>query len=264
MPGKALNVGKDLSLVVGMNTRGPKAIRERLLERSAKIRAEAKKSALEKAAAEEAKRAARAARRKFEKEQWPKYGARKKKWKNPRRVDARMLALEMVASTGSKNRRAYLDRVLGPELEKEIIKDGKKVKKLEPGLLRRIFKDHRTTRDVILPKEFEYVPLGMALRRAFASINLPDKKKRIQVAEILERMHSDGKIDFEGETSVDFSKDNVKKIGKVLKLRGNEFIENFKKCLMEETGWVREYLHLKGQRTVRHEWHWTHEFDDRG
>jgi len=60
-----------------------------------------------------------------------------------------------------------------------------------------------------------------------------------------------------------FTKNAIRDIDRQLGSRSNEFRKNMKQYLIEETGWVREYVHELGQRTVAHEWNWKGEFRDR-
>ena len=177
---------------------------------------------------------------KWKKEQekmWPIYGARTRAWKRPERADKRILTLVKNGATGLQQdkRNLYLERVIGKKA--------------------RTFKKNRAG-EAIIPEEFEPIPLGMAMRRAFASIELPSKPKRTAVGKILEGLHKEGKIkiDFEKKTRVDFDNQAKKEIGELLSPKGDEFMECFESYLQDSTNWVKDYVHRKIQRVVKEPW----------
>ncbi len=194
----------------------------------------------------------------------PKYGALAKKRKHTNRVKARIIKTAINGQVGSTMRNAYLDRVILPLMQKPIM-DGKKAveKQFSKKILREAFAEHRKTGEIILPKSFEHIVLGMAIRRAFASIGLPDKSKRQEAIKVVQHLHKTGKISFAKNTHAVFTKSTIRKVSEQLGPKANEFIQNFKQYLKDETGQVREYIHLKGQGTIRHEWKWAGEFQGR-
>jgi len=195
-----------------------------------------------------------------------KYGAEKKKWKNPQRAGERLTKIVMNGEIGPHGgqRRYYLDKVIGPWLFEPVMKGEKVVRiQLSRKIVREAFREHRKTGRVILPKSFEHIVLDMTLRRAFASISLPDKPKRVEVAEAMKHLHKAGKISFDNNTHVVFTKSTINQLSKQLGPKTNEFKQNFKKYLLEETGHVREYIHEAVQRTTTHDWIWKGEFKDR-
>ncbi len=202
----------------------------------------------------------KAAKRKIKKQEgrdkWPVYGARAKKWKNPVRVGGRVTRIEFRGKIGplEHHRIAFLDRVISPKIETIERKGGRIVTRLSKPLLREIFKTHHKTGQVVLPKQFEPIARGMAERRAFAAIDLPAKAKRQKVSKMLERLHATGRISFKGETRVVFSRQAIAEINKILAPCGPEFMRTFRTALREETGWVRDYLHRKGEHIIKKEW----------
>ena len=66
---------------------------------------------------------------------------------------------------------------------------------------------------------------------------------KTKVRRIINKLYKQGKISFEGDTKVNFTEKDTYNLMKALGIKGGrEFIEIFKKNLIEEVGWVRYYI----------------------
>ena len=185
-----------------------------------------------------------------------KYGANEKNWRNPGRAGNRIFGVTIGGFVGQREgqRIAYLDRAIGEKFTVQIMENGRVAgKKFSKELLRKALKNHKTD-GIRIPKEFELVPVGMAMRRAFASIELPDKRKRMAVAKIIGELHNEGKVSIDGETMAVFTEKAKDEIGGQLGQKSGEFMENFRCFLQDETNWTRDYLHKKLERVVSEPW----------
>lgn len=187
---------------------------------------------------------------------WPRYGIRARKWKNPERIDKRVLAVIKDGTIGMQlhRRNQYFERVIGKDFTVFRKKGGKMV---PAGFSKKRMREAfpvDAKGEITISKKYMYVPVGMAMRNAFASIELPPKAKRIEVSKIVEGMLEKGLISVDGKTSAAFTGEAKARIRGILAPRGNEFMALFEKYLSDSTNWVKDYVHRKTEDVLKEPW----------